>query len=248
VTALSVPPSLRHGVASAHGEARIAPSEVPMTWLPRCRSQLVVFVAPDGAVKANVAGPSTVAKYKFYAPGPFYVQVAFHADVARAVFGVPVCELADRVVDLHDVWRRDAHEMIERVATRQDDPQAAMLAIERVLATRVRAGARAASLARHATEMLATSANVARLADDLGASERSLRQAFLDHVGISPKRYARIGRLRRVVADAGRASWAQLAAEHGFYDQAHLNAEFRALLRVSPSQYLANELPFVRGA
>jgi hypothetical protein len=37
--------------------------------------------------------------------------------------------------------------------------------------------------------------------------------------------------------------WAHLAVEHGFYDQAHLNAEFRALLRVAPRDFLAGRFP-----
>lgn len=215
-------------------------------WLPRLYSQLVVHVTPQGDVKANVAGPSTLAKYKWFAPGPFYVQLVLRPDAARAVLGVPVHELADRVVELEDVWGRSARALVERVAARCDDPQAAVGAIEHVVAERIRARppTRAARLARAAVEV--RSSTVERLADEVGASERSLRQAFLDHVGVSPKRYARMARVLRVVAAAGSASWARLAAEHGFYDQAHLSAEFRAFLQVTPSQYLARQLPFVR--
>ncbi|HEX4420667.1 MAG TPA: helix-turn-helix domain-containing protein [Kofleriaceae bacterium] len=254
-TTLVVPSALRNSVASVHGlhAAGSSREEVPLIWLPRRDSQLVVHVTSCGAVRANVSGPSTLAKYKFFVPGPFYVQFIFQPDAARAVFGVPVHELADRVVDLEQVWGRGAHELIERVAARREDPQAAVSAVEHLLAERIRTGAgtRGARLARHATEALATTdepANVRRLAGELGVSERSLRQAFLDHVGLSPKRYARVARILHVVAEAGSASWARLAAQHGFYDQAHLNAEFRAFLRVTPSQYLAKQLPFVRPA
>ena len=101
----------------------------------------------------------------------------------------------------------------------------------------------------HAAERLRVAPEtVYGLAGELGVSERSLRQAFLDHIGTSPKRFARIERVLGVVADAGRTSWARLAAEHDFYDQPHLNAEFRALLGVSPGQFLAGQLPFVRKA
>jgi AraC-like DNA-binding protein len=251
--ALVVPPSLRAGIARVRGERSLRdPRELELVRLPTCEAQLVVHVTPQGAVKASAAGPSTFAKYRIIAPGPFYLQLVLQPDAARAVFGVALHELADRVVDLEALWGGRATEVLERVASRCDDPQAAVFAIEDLLGPRMRDGARArgARLARRAAEVLRATpaANIRRLAEDLGASERSLRQAFLDHVGASPKRFARIARVRRAVADAGRASWTRLAAEHDFCDQAHLNAEFRALLGVSPGQFLAGRLPFVRTA
>jgi AraC-like DNA-binding protein len=247
--ALVVPPSLRDGIASIRGERSLAgPREVELVRLPTSDAQLVVHVTPEGTMKASAAGPSTFAKYRLIVPGPFYVQLVFQPDAARAVFGVPLRELSDRVVDLEDLWGARARELLDRVAERQ--PQAAVFALEDLLARRL-AGARAPSarMARRAAEVLrSTPANVQRLAGDLGVSERSLRQAFLDHVGTSPKRFARIARVLRVVAEAGATSWARLAAEHDFCDQPHLNAEFRALLGVSPGQWVAGRLPFVRRA
>jgi AraC-like DNA-binding protein len=53
-----------------------------------------------------------------------------------------------------------------------------------------------------------------------------------------------MARIRRLVSRAGTAEWADLALEHGLYDQPHLNAEFRALLGVAPREFLAGRLPF----
>jgi AraC-like DNA-binding protein len=248
---LIVPPALRTSVASVHGLCSPYDGrEVPLVRLPACESQLVVHVTPRGAVRTTVAGPNTLAKYRLIVPGPFYIQFILQPDAARAVFGVPVCELTDRAVELEELWGPCAREVTERVGRLSNDPQAAAFALEDVLAKRSVAGDRGARLARRAAATLAMAApevaNIGGLARDLGASERSLRQAFHDHIGISPKRFMRIARIRRVLARAGSGGWARLAVEHGFYDQAHLNAEFRALLRVSPSQYLAGQFPLVR--
>jgi transcriptional regulator GlxA family with amidase domain len=59
---------------------------------------------------------------------------------------------------------------------------------------------------------------------------------------VSPKRYARIARIRRVLARAGTASWAQIAAEQGFFDQAHLSGEFHALVGYSPRAFFQQGL------
>jgi AraC-like DNA-binding protein len=254
-SALIIPPALQASVASVQGlSSTYDGREVLLVRLPTCGSQLVVHVTPRGAVRTTVTGPNTLAKYRLIVPGPFYIQFILQPDAARAIFRVPACELTDRAVELEELWGPCAREVSERVGRLSHDPQAAAFALEDLLAKQIVSGAgdRGATLARRAIETLELAApeaaNIGRLARDLGASERSLRQAFHDHVGVSPKRYMRIARIRRVVARAGSERWARLAAEHGFYDQAHLNAEFRALLGVSPSQYLARQFPLVRRA
>lgn len=249
-TALVVPAALRACVARANGQhTPAAAGEVLLARLPACESTLVVHITPGGAVRATVSGPLTAAKYRLIVPGPFYVQMIVRPSAARALLGVPLSELADRAVDLHELWGRSGDEVAERAARLAADPQAALRAIEPLLAARVpvdeaSAGAR---LAERAIERFAATAaaepTVEALARDLGASERTLRQAFADHVGVSPKRYARIERIRRVAARAGSRSWTQLAAEHGFSDQAHMNGEFRALLGVSPGAFIARRFP-----
>jgi hypothetical protein len=41
-------------------------------------------------------------------------------------------------------------------------------------------------------------------------------------------------------------SWAQLAGDAGFYDQLHMAAEFRKIMRVAPGVFTAGRLPVAR--
>ena len=69
---------------------------------------------------------------------------------------------------------------------------------------------------------------------------RRLQRLFARYVGVSPKWVLARYRMHDVVSalDAGRAgSLADLAAEHGWYDQAHFTRDFRALVGVTPAQY-----------
>ena len=60
---------------------------------------------------------------------------------------------------------------------------------------------------------------------------------------------ARAGAKARAGAQRERARPSpRLAAECGFYDQAHLAREFRALAGCPPSQWLAEEFRFVQAA
>ena len=74
------------------------------------------------------------------------------------------------------------------------------------------------------------------VARELGISERHLRRAFHGVVGLGPKTYARIARFQRALA-MGRATpgrWSEVARATGYFDQAHLTADFRELALVPP--------------
>jgi AraC-like DNA-binding protein len=82
---------------------------------------------------------------------------------------------------------------------------------------------------------------VSEVATVLRVSERNLRRVFRDTVGVGPKTFARLERFRRAV-DAARAqeapSWAVIALDVGYYDQAHLIADFRAIAGATPQALL----------
>lgn len=68
-------------------------------------------------------------------------------------------------------------------------------------------------------------------------SERGLQRLFLSQWGINPKRVQRMLRIQRAVAlwDARPCGLADLAAQAGLVDQAHLAREFRQLVGHPPS-------------
>ncbi|HZW21288.1 helix-turn-helix domain-containing protein [Noviherbaspirillum sp.] len=79
----------------------------------------------------------------------------------------------------------------------------------------------------------------AELAARLGMSERQLERRFLAWVGMPPKSVARVVRLHRLAAHFHSGlSWAQIAAEAGFSDQAHMVREFRAMTGTTPARFL----------
>jgi AraC-like DNA-binding protein len=79
------------------------------------------------------------------------------------------------------------------------------------------------------------------VADDLGVSERHLRRVFHEALGVSPKAFAKLARFHRALSAAREerpASWASIATRAGYYDQAHLIAELRAIAGVTPRALL----------
>ena len=62
---------------------------------------------------------------------------------------------------------------------------------------------------------------------------------FRAEVGLSPKAYARVRRLQAALRQlaAGPISGARIAADVGYFDQAHFVREFRSFTAMTPTQY-----------
>jgi methylphosphotriester-DNA--protein-cysteine methyltransferase len=79
----------------------------------------------------------------------------------------------------------------------------------------------------------------------VGATPRWLERQFQASVGVTPKRLARLVRFRRALAaldEAGGREGAALALDHGYYDQAHFIADFRAFAGDAPRRFVRARL------
>jgi AraC-like DNA-binding protein len=183
------------------------------------------------------------------------IQLALTPLGARALLGMPAAELASIDVEAADVLGRLAGEVRERVLS-APGWAGRFAVLEEFLARRVRAaqaprGAEPRPEVSYAWDRLRQSrgaVSVADLAAETGWSARHLGAQFRAETGLSPKAGARVIRfdlarrhLLRRQPEGGRVVLADLAAECGYYDQAHLAREFRDLAGCPPSVLLAEE-------
>ena len=77
-------------------------------------------------------------------------------------------------------------------------------------------------------------------------SRQHLAQQFRQHVGISPKLFARICRFRAVHGALrhlpAQADWTQLALQYGYFDQSHLIRDCQSMLGMSPEVLVSTPL------
>jgi AraC-like DNA-binding protein len=171
-----------------------------------------------------------------------WVGVRFWPGRALPFLGVPASELTDLRVDISELWP-------EREATlddlRPDEVPALLAAFQRVLLKRLSRSQpvdRAVDEAVRAILRAGGNLSIAALAPALGVTRQHLARRFALHVGVSPKMFARVTRVRRAIAKArvaARVDWAALAVDAGYYDQSHLAGEVRELTGRSPSDWLA---------
>jgi AraC-like DNA-binding protein len=195
-------------------------------------------------VDAHVIGPRTHLLRKATRPNRA-LAIELVPGAAPELLGVAAYELADHATSLRDVWGRDADPLYELLAGAPYDQHGAIVQtalIERLSAARCSTDRRRAL--RGATTLLDHDPDVriAGLASELGVSDRQLRRWFQDAIGLTPKRYARVLRLRRAIGMAqsqSLISWAELALDAGYYDQAHMIGEFRTATGLTPPALLA---------
>jgi AraC-like DNA-binding protein len=191
---------------------------------------------------AMLAGPTSRAAVIEFEQGRAHISVTFALGAACCFFGPPLDVTRDLQVSLEDIWGRPGALLREQVLA-ATGPQDALNVVEGVLIGAL-TGLRD-HLVVAAGGALSAGVPVGKVAADLEMLPRTLRRRFTAQVGLSPKRFARVQRLQRVVRDLDGCSsvdWAGVAARHGYADQSHLVEEFGQLVGVTPTEYLRSRV------
>lgn len=236
------------GFTSVDGDLR-----EPFAHVPDAATKMVVRVEENGRRDVLVVGPRTRASYHASKRLASCVQLRLGPGAARPLLGVPAVDLVGRVAPLGDFPGTPARQLAEELLPLDHEqvvPHLAETLPERLApADPSRTGLLRAAVEAMSTEEGHVPVGVRALADRLAVSERQLRNLFADGVGVSPKHYARIARVRHILTHAGRSPgipWAQLAAATGYYDQSHMTADFRTLMGVPPTSFFTGRLPAAR--
>lgn len=172
----------------------------------------------------------------------YAVGARFRPGCFRPYVDFPVSELTDRHRPIAEVLRRDTSGLAEQVAA---EP-----VVERrvsLLANFLKTGCPEPDpIARRLAEVVELVAadraltRVSQVAALTGWTARRLQRCFADYVGAGPKWVIQRCRLQDAAARAAAdqpVDWAQLAAELGFADQAHLTRAFTATIGAPPATY-----------
>ncbi len=244
-TPVQAPPSLRPWLTELTSTRVDEDLDRPFAQPPVATTTIVLRTDGTGRREALVVGAQTKAVYSRAEQPAGCVRLRLAPGVTGQLLGVAASDLTDRAVRLA--------ELPGPLATLADDltdlpTDEAMTYLEEVLPQRISESESERAhrvVLREAISVLTadTAPAIPDLAARLAVSERHLRALFSAGVGVSPKHFARIDRVRRVLAYAGETPWSHLAAHTGYYDQSHLTADFRTLMGVPPAAYLRGSLP-----
>jgi methylphosphotriester-DNA--protein-cysteine methyltransferase len=208
----------RYGVVRDGGVERC-----PALVMSGQQTQPIVIEAPEGA--------STVLGIEFTPEG------------AWRLLRRPLHELAGQDVELCDLVGAEAARLADHCEATARDARACLSAAAAWIEARLgRAPALDPPIAWIAERIRRRRGNVVigALRDAAGLSAARLAAGFREQIGVTAKTYARVHRFHHAAARlrAG-GSPLDVALEAGYYDQPHLNADFRELSGLTPASFAA---------
>jgi AraC-like DNA-binding protein len=167
------------------------------------------------------------------------VTVDFKLGGAAAFFRAPVSEAHNQLVELDELWGRDGRVLRERLLEARS-PEAMLRILETVLLDHLAVRQEPDPAIPFAASAFERGLPVCEVTSRLGLLPKTFVRRFRKQVGLSPKRFARVRRLQRVLGsihDSGPIDWCDVAARHAYADQSHFIHDFRDLTGLTPAAY-----------
>jgi AraC-like DNA-binding protein len=194
-------------------------------------------------------GPTTTPHLAAFRPGREIVAIKMKLEWMRAALGLEPADIQDATVMMSAVEPRLADAFLGGLSGRETIETATtwlITTVTRHLAGRERSDHRTRRVAAHALDIMRLThgrCDVGYVAGQMGFSTRYIRRAVDRNAHVSLKAYAQTVRLVRAITMAdtlppGRLSWARVAIEAGYFDQAHFIRECRAVCGLTPGQVL----------
>lgn len=168
--------------------------------------------------------------------------VLFRPGAARLFFPIAAHELHNRDIALSELSPAEADRLLNQLCSAQDE-QARFHVIEGYLYRKLKDAAPIPAAVRYGVEQLSRvggSQSVRKIQLDTGLSHTRFIQLFREHVGFAPKLFCRVRRFSNLIHRIEKGlpvNWAELAADCGYFDQAHLIHDFRAFAGITPLAY-----------
>jgi AraC-like DNA-binding protein len=200
--------------------------------LPDGRTRIaLMFSRHQRCEGAWVIGPRTHAHFKVTENTRSALVGTLKPGWAATLLDLPVSELTNRYVPLRELWGCASFAL---------DANDFFTSFTEVALSRLRSESATARLARAGARLLDTDPReVKGVAAKLGVTDRHLRRAFVDNVGVAPKAFARASRLRRAMQLIGADDdLGRVAHGAGYFDHAHFTTDFKELVGLTPSAYV----------
>lgn len=170
------------------------------------------------------------------------IGVSFRPGAARMFFPVAAMELHNLDIGLSELCPDEADRLLNDVCSATGE-RAQFLVVEQYLKRKLKNAAPLHAGVTHAVQQLSRGGGVSSIRQiqlDTGLSHTRFIQLFREHVGLTPKLFYRVrrfhGLLKRIEKGLS-VHWAELAADCGYFDQAHLIHDFRAFAGITPQAY-----------
>jgi len=193
----------------------------------------VVTAVGTGVVTVRPSGPLGL------------LLVRLKPEAAARLIGERMQEFVNEKIDLGDLFNAGDVSLLGEMLMEASDSATRFARVENFLLRNLRqcqpnpVVCRAAQCLRRSPSL-----RVRRLAAQLDVGERHLSRCFRAMFGTSPKQFARVARIEKILAmRRGGSAWSDIAYACGFADQAHMINDFVAIVGETPQQLFRTTAP-----
>ncbi len=180
-------------------------------------------------------------------PGSGAVALCFEPGAAFRFFNLPMKELTDHTVSLHDLWGSRIAALEDGIAACHNNRERA-LKIQEFLLSFLRKSDASSSAFEYCLWQISHhngSARVQGLSKETHISQRQLTRQFDAYLGLSPKAFSRMSRFLfalQLLKSRRGESLTRLAYDSGYYDQAHFIHDCREFAGLRPTEVIASDV------
>jgi AraC-like DNA-binding protein len=200
-------------------------------------------VVPDGCIdivwengQIFLVGIMEIAMLVPIAPKDRYIGIRFRPGVIASLLYKDISQFNDQMIPLEEV----APTLTQDLQAILDNEQVVFEELDQlfvVLFDRITVEQRVLEMMEQIRES-GGNASMQVLSDSSELSIKQLERLFVKHVGVTPKRFARIIRFSYTHKDLSQEGIVNLCSkvlERGYYDQAHFNREYKRLTGYTPT-------------
>ncbi|MDB5088450.1 MAG: Helix-turn-helix protein [Mucilaginibacter sp.] len=158
------------------------------------------------------------------------------------LFGIPSTDFRNELVDL-TLLGQDGKDLTDQMLSAKNNAQRLQL-INCFLAQRIKEFDRPEIVsATQKIYSLKGLVNIQNLADQSSLSQRQFERKFKEHIGFSPKSFARLVRFKSLINSYKKrdSTLTKVAYDFGYYDQAHFIQDFKQFSGYNPNAYFSGE-------
>lgn len=188
-----------------------------------------------------------------FQPTPFskMLFVKLYPWTPKLLFGIPTWQINNQALDMGAITPDPAfRELSERVGCAQNLTDIAIL-LDAFFLKKLTEIKGHNSFVEFAVRQIFSSdgtISVDRLTSQVHASRRYVEKVFKDKIGISPKQYAQIIRVKKIsmymLDPRFNFNIREISNRLEYYDQSHLLKDFKAIMGQTPSTYLQKQIIF----
>jgi len=200
----------------------------------------------DSSLGFGITGMSKVARPVHYTSGSAVLLVLFNEGGATAFINTPLNEFSGLTADLDNVFPPEQVQWLEESLAMVQTHTARVAAVEAFLWSQLKRNAKDPIVSKAVDIIKSTSGNykIKELAAALNINIDSFEKRFRSQVGISPKNFSSIIRIRSVINTyQPHQNLSSVSQETGFFDQAHFIRDFKAFTGESPGRFFKKGLP-----